>query len=240
MEKTNKTPSKLIRYAKVKLFFFASVSLIIGILTPHLFDGHLFIEKEYAQSTLIFLDFILIFFFIQQYLKDLEKIDKHRKYANSLLDRSHKHLGLTNRKISVLTDFINIIPEYEGQINPKEIINNLIQHILVSVLRVPSGKLRIINKETLRTVKEWNYGSKKSIRGLSNQTIANNNLKGFNQNYRFILSDYGNYNILCALIFPSTGDSGLPEDNFTRTLLNQICSIIFQLEILNSKFYNSG
>ncbi len=217
---------------KLSVFFILMAALAIG--TPHLFDGHLFLNKKYAQSAVIFLDFALSFFLGYNYLKDLDKINKEKKYSERLLNKSYKHLGVTNRKIGILQDFISIMAD--ENIDSRKIIMSLTEYLVYSITKSSNGIVRFIDRSNSRTMTEWNILAKgPEVIKISNRKILNGEQSGsLNENFQYIKSRLAHTKVECAFIFDS--DCSDFDSSFLMILLTQIHSLgIVQKQIPHIK-----
>ncbi len=206
---------------KLSIFFILMAALAIG--TPHLFDGHLFLNKKYAQSAVIFLDFSLSFFLGYHYLKDLDKINKEKKYSEKLLNKSYKHLGVTNRKISILKDFISIMAD--ESIDSRKIIMSLTEYLVYSITKSSNGIVRFIDRSNARTITEWNILAEgPGVIKISNRKILDGEESGpLDENFQYLRSRLAHTNVECAFIFDS--DCKDFDSSFLLILLTQMHSL---------------
>ena len=217
---------------KLSFFFIMMAALAIG--TPHLFDGHLFIDKKYAQSAVIFFDFALSFFLSYHYLRDLNKIKKEKNYSEKLLSKSYKHLGVTNRKIGILKDFISTMAD--ESIDPRKIIMSLTEYLVYSITKSCNGIIRFIDRNNSRTITEWNILAMGSeVNKISNKKILDGEETGLiNKNFQYIRSRLAHTKVECAFIFDS--DCSDFDSSFLMILLTQIHSLgIVQKQIPHKK-----
>ena len=217
---------------KLSFFFIMMVALAIG--TPHLFDGHLFINKKYAQSAVIFFDFALSFFLSYHYLRDLNKIKKEKNYSEKLLSKSYKRLGVTNRKIGILKDFISTMAD--ESIDPRKIIMSLTEYLVYSITKSSNGVLRFIDRSNSRTITEWNImGKGQEVFKISNRKIIEGEESGIlNGNFQYLRSRLAHTRVECAFIFDS--DCSDFDSSFLMILLIQIHSLgIVQKQIPHIK-----
>ncbi|MDA3940062.1 MAG: hypothetical protein PF693_12280, partial [Spirochaetia bacterium] len=68
---------------------------------------------------------LIIIFISYQFLKDIHRISEEKKYSENLLDNTYKYLGITNRKIDILKDFITIMAD--KNVDSRSIIESLIK-----------------------------------------------------------------------------------------------------------------
>ena len=206
---------------KLSIFFILMVGLAIA--TPHLFDGHLFVNKKYAQSAAILLDFVLAFFLSYHYLKDLNKSNKEKKYSEGLLNKSYKHLGVTNRKISILKDFIRIMAD--ESIDSRKIIMSLAEYLVYSITKSSNGIIRFIDRSSGRTITEWNIlANGPGVIKISNKKILDGEEFGLlDESFQYLRSKLAHTNIVCAFIFDS--DCRDFDSSFLLILLTQIHSL---------------
>lgn len=208
---------------KLKLFVFFGLTIVIAITTPHLFDGHLFLNKKYAQSVVIFFYFLLAFFLSYHYLKDLKRVNEEKKYSENLLNKSYKHLGVTNRKIDILKDFISIMADED--VDSRNIIMSLSEYLVHSITKSSNGIVRFIDRKSSRTLTEWNImKNKPKIVKISNKKILNGEESGLiNEKFQYIKSTLAYTKVECVFIFDS--ESKNFDYSFLIILLTQIHSL---------------
>ena len=214
----------LIKYShKLKLFIFFGLTITISLITPHLFDGHLFLNMKYAQSAVIFFYFTLAFFLSYHYLKDMRRIKEEKKYSENLLNKSYKHLGMTNRKIDILKDFIRIMADED--VDSRNIIMSLNEYLVHSITKSSNGIIRFIDRKSTRTLTEWNIldNKSKTIK-ISNKKILNGEEAGLiDENFQYFKSVLAFTKVECAFIFDSECKNF--DYSFLIILLTQIHSL---------------
>ena len=163
------------------------------------------------------------FFLSYHYLKDLDKIDKEKKYSEKLLNKSYRHLGVTNRKISILKDFISIMAD--ENIDSRKIIMSLTEYLVYSITKSSNGIVRFIDRSNSRTVTEWNILAKgPEVIKISNRKILNGEESGLlNESFQYLRSRLAHTRVECAFIFDS--DCKEFDPSFLMILLTQIHSL---------------
>ncbi|MDA3941136.1 MAG: hypothetical protein PF693_17800 [Spirochaetia bacterium] len=188
---------------QLKLIVFLGFSVALAVGTPHLFDGHLFINKKYAQSLVISSYSFLSFFFSYQYLKDLGRIKKEKNYSENLLNKSYKQLGVTNRKISILKEFVSIMAD--ESIDSRKIIMSLTEYLVHSITKSSNGIVRLIDRSNARTLTEWNIlENRPEVIKISNKKILEGEETGsLDKCFQYYKSTLAYSKVECAFIFDS-------------------------------------
>ncbi len=216
------------------MIILSSASALFGLLIPHILDGHLFIERRYAESIILMFNFLFLFFVFRMYLRDIRKVENAKKRSEKLLSKSFKHVGIVNRKIDILSDFINIMPRYPDDMKPREIISALLRYLLTSICKAEYGIIRFIRNEDNRTLTEWQLLDK----GSSSITISNKQILkisdfgSLTDDLYCVLSEYSVSSITCAFVFHWDGKE-LYEVSFIKILLNQLHLLSVYLGIID-------
>ncbi|MBN2441113.1 MAG: hypothetical protein JXJ04_07195 [Spirochaetales bacterium] len=227
-----------IRNLRLRFFLFACLALTLGILTPHFIYDFLPFSPRIAESILYLFNISFVFTFIWFHWRDLKEIKKENKRTEELLSDSFKTLGVANRKIDLISNFVNAYKlGYEGM-SKREVIFALFNHLMVSILDSPMGILRVIDKNTMRTVTEWKYADVSSSLSFSlpNRKVIEDELikeNGHQINY-YKSDEIDGFDAICVLGYIASGQA-LVERAFIRTLLNQILLLIHAFNLISVK-----
>jgi hypothetical protein len=226
------------RKLRIRLFLFSCIALIIGLLTPHLFQNNFPLNRRIAESLMIVINISFIFTFIWFHWRDVKEMEKDKKRTEELLSESFKTLGVANRKIDLISNFVNAYKLGHEGMSKREVIYALFSHLMVSILGSPLGILRIIDKNTTRTLTEWKYADAHvhgSITLPNKLVIEDKGITGEEHKINYYKSDeIEGIDAVCVLGFIAS-DQDIVERSFIRTLLNQILLLIHAFQIISTK-----
>ena len=170
--------------------------------------------------------------------RDLKIIETDKKRAEELLSDSFKTLGLANRKIDLISSFVNAYKLGQEGLSKREIVFVLFRHLMVSILDSPIGILRIIDKNTFRTLTEWKYADVNSNISFSlpnKMVIEDQEIKTKDHSISYYKSDeIEGFDAICVLGFIAS-DKHIVERSFIRTLLNQILLLMIAFNLICEK-----
>jgi hypothetical protein len=227
---------KQLRTATVWLAVPSVFLVIIGVLSPHLFEGHMWIDSRNAAALFLLVNFSALFFLFFRYVRELRRIEEERRRAAALLLDSYRQMGVANRKVDVISEFVNAVRHVEMEKPPRAVIKELLDYLVNSVCRSDWGVVRFVRRDKLRTLTEWISGdfSRPAV-SLSNKEIMAVETDGFLPGgFRCIVSDSGTPEVRCAFVFPEA-EGNLPDAKFTATLLNQIYVMAVYLGLVTVK-----
>jgi hypothetical protein len=187
---------------------------------------------------MILINIGFIFTFIWFHWRDLKEIERDKKRAEELLSDSFKTLGVANRKIDLISNFVNAYKlGFEGM-SKREVIYALFSHLMVSILDSPLGILRIIDKNTTRTLTEWKYADSHTHGSISlpnKLVIEDKGITGEEHTIKYFKSDeIEGLDVICVLGFIAT-DQHIVDRKFIRTLMNQILLLIHAFQLITLK-----
>jgi hypothetical protein len=206
----------------IKFFFLFGLVLVIAILTPHIMHGHLYVPEEYAQSIILILDLIMAFVFYLLYQKETTKLKQEKKLVENNLIDSYQYIGQINNKMRLINNFNRPLEKLnKNNLGEKELFQEYLQNIIVSLAFSDKGFIRFIEAESKRTIKEFYYHQRgdQFVAKLSNQEIIDE-AQPFGTKVQVIESDYTQAKIRCVLCYSRLSEKKV-DLQLMKNLINQ-------------------
>lgn len=218
------------RRLNLRIILFSLLALGVGFLTPHIFKNHVLILRQFGESLLFLLNFAFIILVFGFYYRDLKKLEAREQRSRDIMTDTFKHLGIANRKVEVLKSFMDAYKQ-SGTTGKREVIQELFNQIMVSLLHSPLGILRVIEKNSGRTLTEWRYRQPDIHRQLS---FSNKNMlrgrDGRDQQLKYIPgTDIAEE--VCVIGYLA-GKEEETSQEFVTTLLNQVFLLIIAFGLI--------
>ena len=226
------------RAAKLRLAVPSAFLVAIGVLSPHLFEGHIGIDPQNAAASFLIVNFAALFLVFSLYVKELRRVEEERHKASALLLDSYRQMGVANRKVDIISDFVNAFRHVELEKPPRAVIQEFLDYLVNSVCRSGWGVIRFVRREKLRTLTEWASGDFSGTPvSLSNREIAAIESDGIlSGGFRCIVSDSVTSGTRCAFVFRDR-EENRTDKKFIATLLNQIYVTAVYLGLVTERKY---
>ena len=138
---------------------FSVVVVATGALSPHFAWGHLPISPALGQTVVIVVDFVLLLIGFRFYIVAVRRQERERRHAEQSLSSSFRYIGVANRKLEIFTQFVERLSVDDDAASIRDRIGSLLPEFAVSLLGADVALLRIIDRNSGRTVTEWRFSA---------------------------------------------------------------------------------
>ncbi len=134
---------------------FAVVAVATGVLSPHFAWEHLPISAALGQTLIVLADFVLLAIGFAVYVRSIRREERERRRAERNLISSYRYIGVANRRLELLCDFVDQLSAAERHSSMRETIASLLPELVVPFVEADLVLLRIIDLESGQTCTEW-------------------------------------------------------------------------------------